>query len=54
MIPARTSKTPSRRSGSALLGALLLVATILLVGIVALQVIEWMHYSASPSVWAPQ
>ena len=37
--------------GSTLLGVLTLVATLAVIGLIVLQVLEYLHYGASPSVW---
>ena len=43
--------TSTHRSGSTLLGALMLVVTIAFVGLIALQAMELLHYQSAPSVW---
>ncbi len=41
------------RNGSTLLGVLALLSVLCVLGLIALQVMEWMHYGADPSIWPP-
>jgi hypothetical protein len=47
------AKALTSRSGSTLLGVLALLAAICFLALIALQVMEWMHYGADPSIWPP-
>ena len=45
----RTKRDP--RGGSTLLGVLALVSVLLFVALIALQVMEFLHYGANPTIW---
>lgn len=42
---------PDRKQGSTLLGVLVLVSALCFLALVAMQVMEFLHYRADPSVW---
>lgn len=41
----------SRKQGSALLGVLALVSALCFLALIAMQVMEFLHYRSAPSVW---
>ena len=38
-------------SGSTLIGVLTLLSVLMVVALVVLQILEWQHYGADPSIW---